>query len=287
MGISLRLGIIDRLKIWIRSKLMEKKNYLVVVDTTDAPTRVTLPKGILNTYIIRATDPMAAKKILMGMFPRGLADQLRTALYVYELESLLQALANEDELGRLPLFSFNPLTGGRPARQTDVQLMSIGSQTLAPNTSAPATAPEPVLVSKPQQQVQQQPVMPKTVTRGSRTQEFQQGPENLPATSNRLTAEQADLVKRLGAVPTPAGSNEAVNPRINAATGVNSIPGNIAPDQAEILARLRVQLPQPEVDPALQREIAEVGGAALIDEDLTRIDGHVLGEDDLRKLENQ
>jgi hypothetical protein len=269
---------------------MEKKNYLIVVDTTDAKTRVNLPRGLLNTYVVLALDPIHAKKVLLSMFPRSMADQLADALYVYDLEQVTTTLKAVDEQKQLPLFSFMPLSGGRPPKQSDVQLTQSGNQTLTPNTTTSAQIP-------PQQPPRSQ--TPFRGQRGGRSLEFQQTEEgNNPPTTNVLTKEQADLVNRFGITQAREGNDEGVNLRINSSTGVNQnltpqkrtldTPSDVTTEQAEILSRLNVRHPEPVTDNELLREIAESGGASsLVDDSLTTINETPLDDDTINRLKSE
>jgi hypothetical protein len=277
-----KLGIIDRLKIWIRGKFMEKKNFLVVVDGTDARTRVSINRGILNTFVVRALDPIHAKKIILNMFAKGIADQLADALYVYEMDQIATNIKALDEQNKLPIFSYMPLDGRRPPKQNDVQITTLGNKTLTPNTSNAGSN-----TTIPNTRV------PVTGMRGGRSQEFHQTEESRPNTTNRLTPEQAALVASLGVVPSRTDTDEGVNLRVNSATGVNhNLTGTtgaspLNPDQAELLRQLNVEIPQQVSDPELQREIEESGITSLVDDSLTQIEEKPLGEDDLKRLASE
>jgi hypothetical protein len=266
-------GIIDRIKLFIRKKLMSKKNYLVQVDTTESTTRNGLPPGILNSFIVRALDPFHAKQIVLRIYNRRVAEQIQTSLYVYELEDIMKNLATIDEQNGVPLFSFMPLQGGRPPRQADVTTSSLGNNTIAPN--------------QPEPPIQQQP----PVVRGSqspRSQEFNNVDNGRPTTTNRLTPEQDDLVRRLGARPTPTGSDERVNTRVNAATGLTRNQSVVDAEQSEILARLGVNPNASEVvDPELEREIQQAKGLSIEDTSLQEINEAPLDEASLKALENE
>jgi hypothetical protein len=273
------MDIIDRLKYWIKGKYMIKKNYLIVVDTTDAKTRVNINRGLLNTFVVRALDPIHAKKIAMGIFPKGVADQLADGLYVYELDQIAANIQSLDEQQKLPLFSFMPLNGSRPPKQNDVQITTLGNSTLAPNAGT-HNAPNP-----------RNPAA--AGMRGGRSQEFHDVERSRPNTTDRLTKEQAALVSSLGALPSRSDSDEGVNLRVNASTGVNhNLTGrnaqvNLNQEQADLLARLNVDIPQPIADQELMREIAETGIPTLVDDSLTTINEKPLDDATLKRLANE
>jgi len=266
---------------------MEKINYLIVVDTTDAQTRVNLQRGILNAYIILALDPIHAKKLLLSQFPRGMADQLADALYVYDLADIGKNLEAIDQRNIIPMFSFMPQTGGRPQKQSDVKLTQSGNQTLSPNPIMPAQNNQPI----------QRTVPSSSVTGGGRSQEFQRVDSGRPPTSNVLTNEQAELIGKFGGNVENQDVDEGVNLRVNTSTGMNHNlnrqqnidDGNttININQAEILNRLNVKFSETVDDPELMKELSDRGVSSLVDDNLTRIDDVPLDEATIKRLQSE
>ena len=261
-------GIIDKIKFLKRKKLMNKKNYLVQVDTTESTTRNGIPPGILNTFIVRANDPIDAKQTILRIYNRGIAEQIQSSLYVYEIEDIIKNLANIDEKNGIPLFSFMPLQGGRPPRQADVAISSLGNDTIPAN----------------QPQVQPPRLDNITSQQNPRSREFSDIDQGRPPTTDKLTPEQEDLVRRLGARPLPSGSDERINPRIAAATGLPPINR----EQQEILSKFGINPANNDfVDPELEREIQQVKGMSIEDPNLLVINETPLDEEALKALENE
>jgi hypothetical protein len=284
-------SLIEKIKKFFRRKQMSKP-FLIVIDTTEATMRQSVGLGILNVHVILAEDPLSAKQTFLRTFTPFVRNQISNSIYVYDLEHMSDSL-KAVPADRLPLFSFMPMSGGRPPKQSDVAMASnLGNTTVAPNVNN--TSPQ-------QQQVPSQHApVENTVTRlpashNPRQREFQNADANArPTTSNTLSAENADLVRRLGVTPTPNGTNEGTNLRVNASTGrnvsLNNIPAeslvsnNISQEQATLLR----QFAQPNRGDIIEEQpAAEESHAALIDESLAQIDNKVLSEAELQKLNDE
>ncbi len=295
-----KFGIIDRLKIWIRGKFMDKKLYMVVLDTTESTTRRTVGMGILNTYIVYAMDEMHARQIVLHIFTRPVAEQVRSSLYVYDLSAMQPVLAEIDGKGGLPYFSFMPSNGMRPPKQSDVPNVSTssGNKTLeqsivsqqreVPINKQPTVIPN----SDPLQKI---PVG--RMTNGSRSREFHEGDDQRPLVSDDLSPEKSAIINRLGIVKNNEGSDEGVNNRINSSTGFNnnltqqrSLPptqNSMVPDKAQILAKMGIGTPQEVPNQEFDADVMEVK-TTFIDPSLSEItDNKVLSEEDIKRMQSE
>jgi hypothetical protein len=297
-----KFGIIDKLKIWVRSKIMTKQLYIVQLDTTDTNVRlVSVKKGLLNTYTVLATDEFDARQVVLRIYKKDVQDQIRGSMYVYPASEIQSNLERIDTAGGLPFWSFLPLDGQRPPKQND------GTSNVSTNsgnkTLDPSIAPTP----QPQQQrprPQQQPQRPQQpnrvdvgrVTKGSRNSEFHEGDESRPSTPDNLSPDKAKLIRQLGVNKSSDVQDEGVNNRINSSTGVNqnltrtrqaeTTPNTMKPNQAQLLSKLGIAAPQNELDPIYDADVAQPA-EAFNDPSLSEIDNKVLSEADLKRMASE
>lgn len=257
-------GIIDATKVIIRGIIMEKKDFIVVLDTTELPRLMgnQLPRHVLNALIIKATDAASARQLYLGMLGQKLASIVNDSVYVYDISEISSKLTSVDAAGKdLPVWSFLPLNGSRPQKQAST------NQAVVPQQSAP------------------QPRNAVPAMGGSpRSQEFRQNEDTRPTTSKPLTKEQQALAASAGAFTSVGNSNEGVNPKINSAVGKNlnlTNPGvspttseALTSDKASLLRKVGVQLNESNIieDPDLDAEIAQVKGFKFDNEELSSID---------------
>lgn len=249
--------------------------YLVVLDTTDLPTRNGIPPNIINVHIINATDPANAKLLYLSNYPSKARQHLKEAVYVYDITKIINNLNKLEESKVMPMFSHITLAGQRPARQTDVSV---------PTTDDSKEAPQAHPFSS------------------GRSREFQRTDSPIHPAVKPLTREQADLIKRsVGAIPVNADNDEGHNPRINSATGrnnsltrprVNSAPQvPLSGEKAKILAQLDVNITPPGIidDPELEEEIAEVrGGGPVEDKSLAAVTAEKpISTEEIEKLQKE
>lgn len=225
---------------------MDKQIFMVVIDTTEERGQITLPKGIINTYLIKAVDENHAKQIILRTMIPQVARQLVNSLYVYPVQPLIDRINLADESSKtLPMFSFMPLNGARPPK---VLMFQDDPAPKNQEEQPPVENKNPI--AKNQTVVTKRTVVPPTIQpkniRQVRSAGFQQ-PDYIepPTTSNSLTPEQADIIKSLGVNPLQPGENEGANPRINSSVGKNlnltrQVPtpspiNDLTPEQAAIL----------------------------------------------------
>lgn len=267
---------------------MTAKLFLVIIDTTEATMRQTVGMGILNVHGVMAENAISAKQTLLQVFTPQVRAQIQNSLYVYDMEEMSKVLKTMPP-GRLPpMFSFIPLTGGRPQRQSDTP--QAVSTTLGNQTQNPSTIPA-VVAQKPQApQQQQRPINPATVS-NSRSREFQNFDAGRPTTTNNLTPEQAAMIRGVGAGQRSEGADEGSNPRINASTGTNqnlrNVPedlvrnNNLTQEQANLLRALASSGPE-----IVEADVAAENPNVMVVEDtsLAEIDNKVLSDEDIAKL---
>lgn len=206
---------------------MHTKYYYIIIDTVEATTVRSLPKAIINTYIVKALDENSAKNLILRTFPPAIASQLQNSIYVYDLDTILYNLdLAENSKNVLPLFSFMPLNGARPIRslslnkrpqqttqvETSKQVVNEGANNVVVQPKSQTTA-QPVIVT--------QQIDPKN-SRQVRSAMFQQPDHDSQGqTSDKLSPEQAKIIASLGAFPEQKGADEGVNKRINSSVGRN------------------------------------------------------------------
>jgi hypothetical protein len=265
-------GIINTVKTIFRSNIImePKKLFLFIVDTTENQF-ANIGRGILNTQIIYAKDKIEAKELFIKIYRPNILQQIQYCTYIYDLNEVETTLKNLDPSKFTPLFSHLPLQGGRPPK------------------------PEPLIVDKNIEQIGQldQPV----------TQPVRLNPQ-IPTRSVQqprhgdLTPEQMNLIKAVGAIPTPQGENAGFNPRVNASVGVHGhIPQNMVQSQSESqmlnqtqldmlrgagvnLADLHmnIEMEQSEVAPLLaqqQAELASISEKPLSDEEIAALQSQI------------
>jgi hypothetical protein len=319
-------GIIERIKIWLRSKMMEPRFFFVVIDTTDSTTVRSLPRGIMNTYIIKALDENHARQIILRTMNPQVANQIQHSLYVYDLDMLMYNIDIAWQTKRaLPLYSFMPMNGGRPARNislprrpidmTPNEVTDVSSMVEAPtaqeqqpqqpakplNESAQAQAPVQQTPPAQPRPVQRQPINPNDA-RAVRTAAFQQNDYTPQGqVDDTLTSEQAQIVSALGAHPTRHGADEGANPRVNAATGQNlnqtraigpEGPTNqLSAEQLELIQKVGAVTEDTQVvggnsEASIYEEAA--GDAAWVPEDdLSQIEGDVLTAEQIAQMQEE
>jgi hypothetical protein len=228
---------------------------------------------------------MEAKQTLLRVFSQHVRNQIQDSIYSYDLKEMSEQLIKLEASKMLPLFSFLPLAGGRPQKQSDVASVSLGGKTLEPNTQ--------------QQPVQQQTVQPVRQNMPNvsmpRNSEFQNYDQGRPNTTNVLTQEQAALVQSIGAIPAFNGADEGTSARINASTGRNlnlrqnnaqpQTSNGISQEQAELLQKFSQNSKGPQI---MQEDIAESREVGIVeDASLTAIDNRVMSDADIAKLQEE
>lgn len=211
---------------------MSTKFFYVIIDTTEATQVRTLPKSIINTYIVKALDETSAKNTVLRTFAPVIANQIQNSIYVYDLDSIMYNLdLAENSRNVLPLFSFMPLNGARPVR--NLALQKRPAQTVQKEIIRESTVPQSRTEEASNVNVQpksQTPTPPTIITqqidpknsRQVRSAMFQQPDHDTQGqTSDKLSPEQARIVASLGAFPGQNGADEGVNKRINSSTGQN------------------------------------------------------------------
>lgn len=258
---------------------MTEKTFLVIIDTTENRLRQTVGRGILNVHVVTAIDAFEAKRTLLKNFVPNVQEQIKDFLYAYELETMATELKKLQANELMPLFSFLPLAGGRPARQSfaPVQTANLGNNTLDANQPRPQ---QPQPVQRPQTQQQSSPVPGDVRGRGFNNAE--RDAQNTPP----LTKEQRDLVTSLGAAPQTYGGNEGNVPRVNAAIGGNinlnqnrepaTAPGTLTREQMELLRGVGVPT-----------EMTTSAEDIPVDESLTKVEGAPLSEEEILKLKSE
>lgn len=258
---------------------MNKQTFLAVIDTTEERRPINVPKGIINTYLVKAVDENHARQIILRTMIPQIANQLVNHVYVYPIQPILDSIDYADETGKtLPMFSFMPLNGTRPPKVLllpDMRKQDQSAEKTEADPQEPTKEPQPATVV-PKRTVIPPVVQPKNV-RQVRSVDFQRPDyQNPPTTSNTLTPEQAQIIHSMGALPLANGSDEGANPRINSSIGRNanlSRPqvsrgpsDSLTPEQAALLRSVGVNETQPilvEEKVAYPRD----GGSPLVEPD--------------------
>lgn len=234
---------------------MNKQTFLAVIDTTEERRPITVPKGIINTYIVKAVDENHARQIILRTMIPQIANQLVNHVYVYPIQPILDSIDYADESGKtLPMYSFMPLNGTRPPKVLLLPDMRKQDQSISEsNQKEPIKETQQTVIHK--STVIPPVVQPRNV-RQVRSVDFQRPEyENPPTTSNTLTPEQAQIIHSMGALPLANGADEGANPRINSSIGRNanlSRPqvtkgptDSLTPEQAALLRSVGVNETQP------------------------------------------
>ena len=256
---------------------MAEKTFLVIIDTTENRLRQTVGRGILNVHVVTAVDAFEAKRTLLKNFNHNVQEQIKDFLYAYELETMASELRKLEANQLMPLFSFLPLAGGRPQRQSfaPVPVTNLGNNTLDANQPRQEQP-----VQKPLTQQQSSPVPGDVRGRG-----FNNAEKDAPNTPP-LTKAQQDIVTSLGATPQTHGGNEGNVPRVNAAIGRNinlnqnrapaSAPGTLTKEQMELLRGVGVPTEMPTATDDIP-----------VDDSLTKVEGAPLSEEEILKLKSE
>jgi hypothetical protein len=228
-------------------KKQNMKTFLIVIDTTDAFTRANLPVGILNVAMVAANSLAEAKAEYLKPFPPLIVRKLQEAVYAYDILEVAVILNKMSEGQQWPVWTFIPVNGGRPPKQSDaapIQLTTTGSSIINPNPGAPmpSQAPQPLSAAN----VSNNP-------RSFRSGEFQNEEKSLPSVAPIQDIEKLAMLRELGVGPIGAISTEGHSPRINASTGRNHslqqpynpelAPSSVNNAQADLLRAMGVNAP--------------------------------------------
>lgn len=277
-------GIIDRLKILIRRKLMSTRKFLIVVDTTYSPVRTQFPSAIIDVQIITATDEQHARQLFLRSIPQNLANQLQHNLYVLDLESIIHEMDVVEQKGGTPAFKFVLPGNRRPPRSLGIEhkvITNLGNQTVTQeNDSQTVDRRNPVPAPQPEAPTGQEVIA--HANKSVRSAEFQKKEYETRLTSDVLNEKQVDIINKMGARQRMEGSDEAVNGQVNTTTGMNrnlrpqvqesSINESVSPQQAELLKKLGADYGTEIVhDPELQQELNEVNPSLVSDPSLAEL----------------
>ena len=310
-------GIIDRIKLWVRSKLMQTQFFFVVIDTVESVIVRSLPKGIMNTYIVKAVDENHASQIILRTMPPQIANQLIHSLYVYNLDDIMYNIDLAAESGRsLPMYSFMPLNGARPPRSLNLQKRPTDKKseveetnTMVDNNIENANVPNEESKQEVLTETQAIPPQPKPVVnnpinpnnkRDVRSASFRQNDyEPQGKIDDTLNEEQAQIIASLGVHPQRNGADEGVNNRINGATGKNlnytrtqgdmGPTNNLSPEQLELLKSVGADtMPGTTVteEPGLYDDVDE-SPAWEPDEAINQIDGEIISEEKIAEIQEE
>lgn len=270
---------------------MSLKPFLVIIDTTEATMLQTVGKGILNVHVIMSTDPVSAKQTFLRVFSPMVRNQIFNSIYVYDVDEMKESLAVTPS-DRLPLFSFLPLAGGRPPKQVDGQQLTLGNKTIEPNVNTQVNQQPQVQQAPVQQHATKPQINLNSITNSPRSKEFQTYENDLPNSSEALSSEQAKLIRNMG-VTRQDTNEEGSNLRVNSSVGRN------------------MNLRQPQQDPQVQMNqeqmaiLSKIGAATqptgivheediessekvvVEDPSLTQVDGGVLSDIELQKLQDE
>lgn len=250
---------------------MDKKLFLIVIDTTEAKVLRNMGRGILNVHIILASDEVEARQSFFKLFRKDVSDQLQYNIYVYELDDVKQNLVKLDVDNILPVFSFIPLNGGRPAKQ-NVPV------TNTPNQQQNMVSPQNHTTTKLQEA--------QNIINREKSQN-----------STVISKEKMDLLKSVGAIPLPKDADDRYNPRLNTATGVsqnisqnaiqqNEIPAKIDSNKMDLLKSVGVNLNEYNMNIDV---VDENEKPILTPEEESRIlnEAKVLSDEEIKQLEEQ
>jgi hypothetical protein len=249
--------------------------------------------------------------------PQNVAAQLVGSLYVYDLDMLAYNIElAEKNANAIPMFSFMPLNGGRPARILNLPTRPIEKEEKSQKKDKvkeeeketkvqEANKVQVVDIKKEEKKPRKKVVKPEPVDpsdpRQVRSSMFRQG-DYVPQKDQDegITPDKEAILRSLGITTLQDGSDEGVNQRINNSVGRNlnqtvqrkqqNNSNELTAEQFELLRKIGAA-PQEEVVIKENIAVDENGNEVRIDDpslaELPPQDNGILTEEQLQRLKDE